>query len=178
MSLADNDLLVESIPELNYEELLLTLTHKQEQRIAQLLSTQEILLAQIAQLNKDLLLYLAKPAVKGTNFAKHSQELKEQQASFADSLEANTDTVAAIEQIQQELVVERKQKVLAEYKRAEPAVTDSLLTPTVLGVLKDTIVPTAEPFDPTADLEQDEDPSSVTVEAAQLLNLLSVKFIT
>lgn len=178
--LADNDLLVETIPELSYEELLLTLTHKQEQRIAQLVSTQDILLAQIAQLNKDLLVYLAKPAVKGTNFVKQSQVLKEQQAVFVDSLEANADTVAAIERVQQELVVERKQRVLAEYKRAEPAVeeTNSLLTPAVVEFLKDMIVPTTEPYDPTAELEQDEDPTLVTAEAAQLLNQLSVKFIT
>jgi hypothetical protein len=180
MSLADNDLLVETIPELSYEELLLTLTHKQEQRIAQLVSTQDILLAQIAQLSKDLLVYLAKPAVKGANFAKQSQEIKEQQTAFVDSLEAGTATVAAIERVQQELVIERKQRVLAEYKRAEPAEkADTIPTPAVLEFLKDMIVvPTAEPFDPTAELEQDEDPSSVTAQAAQLLNQLNVKFIT
>lgn len=168
--LANNDLLVETIEELSYEELLLTLTHKQEQRIVQLINTQETLLGQIAQLNKDVIGYLAKPAVKGAGFTKQSQELREQQTDFVQSLEGDTDTEAAIAQLQQELVRQRKQKVLAEYKREVVELT----TPEPVEPAS----PTAKPFDPTADLEQDEDPTLIMPQAAQLLGQLSVKFIT
>lgn len=165
--LADDDFLMETIPKLSYEELLLILTHKQEQQIAELIGTQETLINQIGQLYKDVIVYLAKPAVKGAAFTKQSQELKNQQTDFIKSLQTNTDIQETIEKLQQELLLQRKGRVLNKYQEEIIKQQPNPATKPVITA--------AKYFDPTKDLKQDEDETLITPQAAQLLDRLSVK---